>query len=56
MMQQSIAEKNGTAADKAVLLDAMALNQPHKEKICFVVYTDARADGHVKRPNKKPRW
>jgi hypothetical protein len=55
MIQQSTIEKHGTAADKAVLLDAATQNQPHKEKRTFVVYGDVRADGHVWRLYKTPR-
>lgn len=47
-------KKHGTAADKAVLPDVTAQNQPHKEKRTFVVYGDARTDGFVHRPNKTP--
>ena len=46
-IQRSMIEKYGTAADKAVLLVAMAWNQPDKEKRTFVLYGDARTDGHV---------
>ena len=55
MIQRGMIEKHGTAADKAVLQDAMARNQPHKEKRTSVVYGDARADGHEGRLNKTPR-
>ena len=33
----------------------MAQSQPHKDKRTFVVFGDARADGHVRRLNKTPR-
>ena len=48
-------EKYGTVDDKAVLLVARARKQLDKEKRTFVLYGDARADGHVRRPNKTPR-
>ena len=55
-IQRSMIEKYGTVADKAVLPVAIAWNQPDKEKRTFVLYGDARADGHVRRPIKTPRW
>ena len=51
-IQRSMIEKHGIAADKALLPNAMVQNQPHKEKMTFVLNGDARADGCVQRPSK----
>ena len=49
-IQRSMIENYGTEADKAVLPVATARNQPDKEKRTFVLFDDARADGHIHRP------
>lgn len=49
-------KKHGTVTDKAVLLDAMAWNHPHKGNRTFVVYGNARTDGLMQRAHKTSRW